>query len=302
RYTIPHYLLSHSFTHSLTYLHSKQYPSLYYPSTTSYSLLYYIHSMAASSSRARTSSPFNHKKPSTPFSSSSSSSFKQLIPRSSSSSNGYGYRSNTSTTATSHSMYSNDGYRGRSPVRFPSSDELISESGGGGDSISVTVRFRPLSEREYQRGDEIAWYADGDKLVRNEYNPVTCYAFDRVFGSSAVTQEVYEVAARPVVKTAMEGVNGTVFAYGVTSSGKTHTMHVRVVATHVKGQGDNHSPGIIPLAIKDVFSIIQDTPGREFLLRVSYLEIYNEVINDLLDPTGQNLRVREDAQSHSVNV
>ncbi|KAI7739174.1 hypothetical protein M8C21_027282, partial [Ambrosia artemisiifolia] len=193
-------------------------------------------------------------------------------------------------------MYSKDGYGGRSPVRFPSSDELISEPGGGGDSISVTVRFRPLSEREYQRGDEIAWYADGDKLVRNEYNPVTCYAFDRVFGASAVTQEVYEVAARPVVKTAMEGVNGTVFAYGVTSSGKTHTMHVRVVATRVKGQGDNHSPGIIPLAIKDVFSIIQDTPGREFLLRVSYLEIYNEVINDLLDPTGQNLRVREDAQ------
>ncbi|XP_022932513.1 kinesin-like protein KIN-7D, mitochondrial isoform X2 [Cucurbita moschata] len=87
----------------------------------------------------------------------------------------------------------------------------------------------------------------------------------------------------------MEGVNGTVFAYGVTSSGKTHTMH-----------GDQNSPGIIPLAIKDVFSIIQDTPGREFLLRVSYLEIYNEVINDLLDPTAQNLRVREDAQGTYV--
>ncbi|XP_071935393.1 kinesin-like protein KIN-7D, mitochondrial isoform X2 [Coffea arabica] len=87
----------------------------------------------------------------------------------------------------------------------------------------------------------------------------------------------------------MEGINGTVFAYGVTSSGKTHTMH-----------GDQNSPGIIPLAIKDVFSIIQDTPGCEFLLRVSYLEIYNEVINDLLDPTGQNLRVREDAQGTYV--
>ncbi|VAH17306.1 unnamed protein product [Triticum turgidum subsp. durum] len=87
----------------------------------------------------------------------------------------------------------------------------------------------------------------------------------------------------------MEGINGTVFAYGVTSSGKTHTMH-----------GDQNCPGIIPLAIKDVFSLIQETPGREFLLRVSYLEIYNEVINDLLDPTGQNLRVREDAQGTYV--
>lgn len=158
-----------------------------------------------------------------------------------------------------------------------------------GESITVTVRFRPLSEREFQRGDEIAWYADGDKVVRCEYNPATAYAYDRVFGPSTTSEVIYDVAARPVVKAAMEGINGTVFAYGVTSSGKTHTMH-----------GDQICPGIIPLAIKDVFSIIQDTPGREFLLRVSYLEIYNEVINDLLDPTGQNLRVREDAQGTYV--
>jgi centromeric protein E len=179
-----------------------------------------------------------------------------------------------------------------------------------------------MSEREYQRGDEIVWYPDADKMVRNEYNPLTAYAFgieinllpeiisiycsliidlvasvcsmnvlpyllmpDKVFGPQSTTPEVYDVAAKPVVKAAMEGVNGTVFAYGVTSSGKTHTMH-----------GDQDFPGIIPLAIKDVFSIIQETTGREFLLRVSYLEIYNEVINDLLDPTGQNLRIREDSQ------
>nr|XP_043620505.1 kinesin-like protein KIN-7D, mitochondrial [Erigeron canadensis] len=252
--------------------------------------------------RTRSNSPFQYnnnnsnRKPSSPFSSSSSSSssFKQqLIPRSCSTTSFYGASGNRSSK--SDSMYSKSGYGNRSPVGFPLSDELISEPvdsvarSNVSDSISVTIRFRPLSEREYQRGDEISWYADGDKLVRNEYNPVTSYAFDRVFGPSAVTQEVYEVAARPVVKNAMEGVNGTVFAYGVTSSGKTHTMH-----------GDHHSPGIIPLAIKDVFSIIQDTPGREFLLRVSYLEIYNEVINDLLDPTGQNLRVREDAQGTYV--
>ncbi|KAJ0971064.1 hypothetical protein J5N97_019023 [Dioscorea zingiberensis] len=184
--------------------------------------------------------------------------------------------------------------RSRAPVGFASAEELVEEfneasRSGDGDSISVTVRFRPLSEREFQRGDEIAWYADGDKVVRNEYNPATAYAFDRVFGPATTSKVVYDVAARPVVKAAMEGINGTVFAYGVTSSGKTHTMH-----------GDQNSPGIIPLAIKDVFSIIQDTPGREFLLRVTYLEIYNEVINDLLDPTGQNLRVREDAQGTYV--
>ncbi|XXG87049.1 hypothetical protein AAC387_Pa11g1835 [Persea americana] len=157
------------------------------------------------------------------------------------------------------------------------------------ENVTVTVRFRPLSAREVKKGDEIAWYADGDYTVRNEYNASIAYGFDRVFGPATTTRHVYDVAAHHVVSGAMQGISGTVFAYGVTSSGKTHTMH-----------GEQKSPGIIPLAVKDVFGIIQETPGREFLLRVSYLEIYNEVINDLLDPTGQNLRIREDSQGTYV--
>ncbi|XP_058756774.1 kinesin-like protein KIN-7D, mitochondrial [Vicia villosa] len=248
----------------------------------------------ASSSRAKSNSPFSHRKPSSASSSYNSFSAGKLMPRSCSSSassffnSGGGELSGRSMTTRGQ----NESIRYDAQGFSSAMEEVIAEShdsSSPGDSISVTIRFRPLSEREYQRGDEIAWYADGDKIVRNEYNPVTAYAFDRVFGPHTNTDEVYEVAGRPVVKAAMEGVNGTVFAYGVTSSGKTHTMH-----------GDQNSPGIIPLAIKDVFSSIQDTPGREFLLRVSYLEIYNEVINDLLDPTGQNLRVREDAQGTYV--
>ncbi|XP_016484522.1 kinesin-like protein KIN-7D, mitochondrial [Nicotiana tabacum] len=258
--------------------------------------------MAASSSRGRSSSPFHYRKSSSPYSStSSSSSFMngRFMPKSCSSTatsffgsgTGFSSKSTTPSRNRTDSAYSR-GYGNRTPVDFQSMEELIAEPvdmSRAGESISVTVRFRPMSEREYNKGDEIAWYADGDKIVRNEYNAATAFAFDRVFGPDTCTQEVYEVAARPVVKAAMEGVNGTVFAYGVTSSGKTHTMH-----------GDQSSPGIIPLAIKDVFSIIQDTPGHEFLLRVSYLEIYNEVINDLLNPTGQNLRIREDTQGTYV--
>ena len=74
----------------------------------------------------------------------------------------------------------------------------------------------------------------------------------------------------------MEGYHGTVFAYGMTGTGKTFSM-----------QGTQSSPGVIPLAITDIFSYIRETPSREFLLRVSYLEIYNEKIHDLLSmPTG----------------
>ncbi|KAA8516966.1 hypothetical protein F0562_017216 [Nyssa sinensis] len=157
------------------------------------------------------------------------------------------------------------------------------------ENVTVTVRFRPLSPREIRQGEEIAWYADGETIVRNEHNPSIAYAYDRVFGPTTTTRHVYDVAAQHAVSGAMEGINGTIFAYGVTSSGKTHTM-----------QGDQRSPGIIPLAVKDAFSIIQETPSREFLLRVSYLEIYNEVVNDLLNPAGQNLRIREDAQGTFV--
>ncbi|XP_020676516.1 kinesin-like protein KIN-7E, chloroplastic [Dendrobium catenatum] len=168
------------------------------------------------------------------------------------------------------------------PVRGPITSRILPVSGATSSSsypaterpefqkskenVTVTVRFRPLSPREISKGDEIAWYADGDSNVRNEYNPSIAYGFDRVFGPATTTRHVYDVAAQHIVSGAMEGINGTVFAYGVTSSGKTHTMH-----------GEQKSPGIIPLAVKDVFSIIQETPGKEFLLRVSYLEIYNEV-------------------------
>ncbi|XP_020600098.1 kinesin-like protein KIN-7K, chloroplastic isoform X2 [Phalaenopsis equestris] len=255
-------------------------------------------SFCSSSSRTRSSSPFSQRRPLTSSHSSSSSSASsfmngRLFPRSSPSSvSSHFYGSGGVTRSVTPNRGRCEYSSNHAPIGFVSADENVMDAGdavGSGDSITVTVRFRPLSEREFQRGDEIAWYADGDKMARCEYNPATAYAFDRVFGPSTTSQVIYDVAARPVVKAAMEGINGTVFAYGVTSSGKTHTMH-----------GDQNCPGIIPLAIKDVFSIIQDTPGREFLLRVSYLEIYNEVINDLLDPTGQNLRVREDAQGTYV--
>ncbi|KAG8483758.1 hypothetical protein CXB51_023455 [Gossypium anomalum] len=172
----------------------------------------------------------------------------------------------------------------RSKPQYIYSDNLHADADRSKENVTVTVR-----PRELRQGEEIAWYADGEAIVRNEHNQTTAYAYDRVFGPTTTTRQVYDVAAQHVVSGAMEGINGTIFAYGMTSSGKTHTMH-----------GDQRSPGIIPLAVKDAFSIIQETPSREFLLRVSYLEIYNEVVNDLLNPAGQNLRIREDAQGTFV--
>lgn len=165
-----------------------------------------------------------------------------------------------------------------------------------GENVTVAVRFRPLSNSEIKRGEYEQWEALDKRhvgLVQHD-DPkravVAKFAFDHVFSKEATTQEIFDKVAAEHVWSSMDGKNATVFAYGVTSSGKTYTM-----------RGKRNSPGVIPLAIEGVFSAIQQTPDREFLLRVSYLEIYNEVINDLLDPARTNLKLRED-KNHGVYV
>lgn len=96
---------------------------------------------------------------------------------------------------------------------------------------------------------------------------------DNVFATHDNNSKVYDSSAKRLVRRVMEGYHGTVFAYGMTGTGKTFSM-----------QGTASSPGVIPLAITDIFSYIRETPSREFLLRVSYLEIYNEKLHDLLTP------------------
>lgn len=118
---------------------------------------------------------------------------------------------------------------------------------------------------------------------------------DNVFTTHDNNSKVYDHIAKRLVRRVMEGYHGTVFAYGMTGTGKTFSM-----------QGTASSPGVIPLAITDIFSYIRETPSREFLLRVSYLEIYNERIQDLLSmPTGsgvggnvphEEIKLREDSK------
>lgn len=104
------------------------------------------------------------------------------------------------------------------------------------------------------------------------------YKLDNVFTAHDDNARVYDASAKRLVRRVMEGYHGTVFAYGMTGTGKTFSM-----------QGTASSPGVIPLAITDIFSYIRETPHREFLLRVSYLEIYNEKIHDLLSAPPQGL-------------
>lgn len=89
----------------------------------------------------------------------------------------------------------------------------------------------------------------------------------------------------------MEGYNALIFAYGQTASGKTHTL-----------SGSPSEPGIIPLSIRDLFALIRSSPDREFLLRASYLELYNEALLDLLSSDGKELTLSEGKKKGEVVV
>ncbi|KFD69789.1 hypothetical protein M514_17911 [Trichuris suis] len=156
------------------------------------------------------------------------------------------------------------------------------------DLIRVFIRVRPLTAVEKDIGCQCHWTTKESQIVQinpctNSVVPNSTYAFDRVFSENETNAEVYRETTLPLVQSAIGGFNGTVFAYGQTSSGKTHTV-----------MGVAKDMGIIFHAVEDLFSMIEQTPERIFLLRVSYMEIYNEVVMDLLSGKAR-LSVHENA-------
>ncbi|ESN92261.1 hypothetical protein HELRODRAFT_103862 [Helobdella robusta] len=163
------------------------------------------------------------------------------------------------------------------------------------DNVKVIVRCRPLNETEKSSNCKVVVHVDetlgtitvsipnGDKQIDIPKN----FTFDTVFAPDCKQVDVYNVVARPIVECVLEGYNGTIFAYGQTGTGKTFTMEgVRSVP---------ELRGIIPNSFAHVFgAIAKSEDDIKFLVRVSYLEIYNEEVRDLLgkDQT-QQLEVKE---------
>ncbi|KAK6306444.1 hypothetical protein J4Q44_G00233690 [Coregonus suidteri] len=157
-------------------------------------------------------------------------------------------------------------------------------------AVKVCVRVRPLIEREETAAEsaepvKLYWKTDKQTIHQvDDGNFTKNFSFDRVFSAEETTLQLYQELAKPLVVSTVEGYNGTIFAYGQTSSGKTFTM-----------MGSSLTPGVIPLAMEDVFQTIKNCPKKEFLLRVSYLEIYNETVTDLLCDSWKRkpLEIRE---------
>ncbi|THU74312.1 hypothetical protein C4D60_Mb04t32030 [Musa balbisiana] len=164
-------------------------------------------------------------------------------------------------------------------------------AGGGGkvEKIFVSVRLRPLSEKEVAANDSCDWECINDTTIifRNslpERSMIpTAYTFDRVFRSDCTTKQVYEEGAKEIALSVVSGINSTIFAYGQTSSGKTYTM-----------------TGITEYTAADIYEYIHKHEERAFVLKFSAIEIYNEAVKDLLSMDSGPLRLLDDPERGTV--
>lgn len=170
-------------------------------------------------------------------------------------------------------------------------EEQMQEPGKGEERIYVSVRLRPLNEKEISKYDVSDWECINDNTViyRNNLSVSersmypTAYTFDRVFSPDCSTRQVYEEGAKEVALSVVSGINSSVFAYGQTSSGKTFTM-----------------TGITEYTMTDIYDYIERHKEREFIMKFSALEIYNESVRDLLSADNTPLRLLDDPERGTV--
>lgn len=175
-------------------------------------------------------------------------------------------------------------------------------------NVRVAVRVRPLNAREHLAGSNevLIVGSDGRSLLAA---PDRQFSFDHVYGTGTEQTTIFEELARPVLTGFMEGFNCTIFAYGQTGSGKTFTMGTSLDECDRQEEGGSRDStlGIVPRAIQLLLERLEETTNKEngewFELYVSFLELYNEEIIDLLNASSQDrldrskrpvLTIRED--------
>uniref|UniRef100_A0ACD5XU16 Uncharacterized protein n=1 Tax=Avena sativa TaxID=4498 RepID=A0ACD5XU16_AVESA len=159
--------------------------------------------------------------------------------------------------------------------------------GGGGVNIQVLLRCRPLSEEEVRINTPVVISCNEPRRevsaaqnIANKQIDRT-FVFDKVFGPKSRQQDVFNHAVVPLVGEVLDGYNCTIFAYGQTGTGKTYTMEGG------GGKTQNGSlpsdAGVIPRAVKKIFDTLE-AQNAEYSMKVSFLELYNEELTDLLAP------------------
>jgi hypothetical protein len=187
-------------------------------------------------------------------------------------------------------------------------DRVTIEPNRSNTNFTVTVRIRPLTATEELQSpnptisvfDEQVLIFDPSQARANRYRKgiadhhkrtkETRYAFDRVFGMNSTQTEVFEHTTKPLIDGVLDGINSTCFAYGATGAGKTHTM-----------AGIPTDPGIMVLTMCELFNRIHELKDEKIIkVKVTYLEIYNETIRDLLVDNSPALDLREDNKGITI--
>ncbi|CAK9267106.1 unnamed protein product [Sphagnum jensenii] len=164
-------------------------------------------------------------------------------------------------------------------------------------NVQVLIRIRPLSSTESVQGFGKCVRQENAHTISWLGQPESRFTFDHVAGEMISQEELFQVAGLPMVTNCMAGYNSCMFAYGQTGSGKTHTMLGDI--------GDlDHQPsdnrGMTPRVFECLFAQIRmaeearKCENLRYMCKCSFLEIYNEQITDLLDPSSVNLQLRED--------
>ncbi|VFV45867.1 kinesin-like protein kif19-like [Lynx pardinus] len=165
--------------------------------------------------------------------------------------------------------------------------------------LMVALRVRPISVAELEEGATLIAHKvdeqmvvlmdpmeDPDDILRAHRSREKSYLFDVAFDFTATQEMVYQATTKSLIEGVISGYNATVFAYGPTGCGKTYTM-----------LGTDREPGIYVRTLNDLFRAIEETSNdMEYEVSMSYLEIYNEMIRDLLNPALGYLELREDSK------
>ncbi|XP_046596920.1 kinesin-like protein KIF19 isoform X2 [Neodiprion lecontei] len=170
------------------------------------------------------------------------------------------------------------------------------------EKLMVAVRIRPLNSEDdgtrvlHAINDKMVVMeeVDGEKgdVLRQKRGASRQYLYDIAFGEDSTQEAVYDGTTKALVQDVLNGYNATVFAYGATGAGKTHTM-----------VGSPSEPGVMVRALNDIFLAAQKLPTNvEFAVTMSYMEIYNENIRDLLNPGTGYLELREDSRGRNIQV
>ena len=203
------------------------------------------------------------------------------------------------------------------PDLFLSQNGAPRDKTGGNQNFRVCVRVRPLIQREQLAGGASCVELPDQQTVQiykpslfsslapgsNQHTLVQTgtadsnitrehtFSFDRAYGPDTTQLELYTTAVRPVVLNILEGYNGSIIAYGQTSAGKTYTM---------EGASTEETSGAIPRIASEIFSYIEKSSNSasKFLVRASFMQVYNEQLQDLLHPPkpghpNQPLKIRE---------